>query len=240
MLGEVYGQMPAEESHQVAAALEKGLKFTYQLWDIRKGKFAEDEGGFRYVRPYVDPGGAREGDLSNTGWHAASLRSMANAGFRVPQSVMKRISGFVRRCHDKTTGGFSYRTREGDPASSAMTGAGALCLALAAEHDAPALPEAARYLCRVNYRSRQTFKDGSGRTWPYYTCYYHSQAATQLGGQVWAHIMPQITDYLLAKQTSSGLWPLDGSVDDCGQSYSTAMAILSLTPQLHLLPIYQR
>jgi hypothetical protein len=47
---------------------------------------------------------------------------------------------------------------------------------------------------------------------------------------------------LLECQQPSGEWPPEpyGSDRIFGNSYTTAMAVLSLTPPLQLLPVYQR
>ena len=233
MLGEVYGLTPESETFRLRNAIDKGLKFTIQLWDIRKGSDLED-GGFRYTRPWEHGG---EGDMSVTGWHAASLRSIRNAGFDVPQSVIDRIADYVIK-NQKEDRGFGYAST--DPYSSfGMTGAGTLCLALAGKYDHPVTQSAAAYLVRFDADNPRCFVTGS-RSWPYYVCYYLTQASIQLGGRVWLVCMRESTGYLLAKQASDGSWPREGSAYSYGRAYSTSMAIIALTPPLQLLPIYQR
>ncbi len=233
MLGEVYGLTAEKESFRVRAAIDKGLKFTIQLWDIRPSA-KQDDGGFRYTRPYED---GAEADVSVTGWHAASLRSIRNAGFDVPQTVMDRIAAYLLR-NQNADGGFGYIANK--RSTFTMTAAGTLCLALAGKHGAPETLRAATFLSRFRASDRRAFSDTSGRDWPYYGCYYLTQASIQLGGQLWTNCMGECSKYLLAKQSAGGLWPPDGTDSAYGPSYSTSMAIIALTPVLQILPIYQR
>jgi hypothetical protein len=70
---------------------------------------------------------------------------------------------------------------------------------------------------------------------------YSSQAMAQVGGDAWNQIFPQIAANLLAEQAAEGHWPSGGSSERAyGPSYSTSLAILSLTPAYQLLSIYQR
>ena len=233
MLGEVYGLTAEKESFRIRNAIENGLKFSIQLWDIRPPP-AQDDGGFRYTRPWTD---GAEGDVSITGWHAASLRSIRNAGFDVPQAVMDRIAAYVTR-NQNQDGGFSYIA--GRYSTFTMTAAGTLCLALAGKHGSAETLRAATYLSRFRVGDPRAFSDSSGRSWPYYGCYYQTQVSIQLGGKLWVTCMGEISKYLLSKQSASGLWPPDGSDSEFGPSYSTSMAVIALTPVLQILPIYQR
>lgn len=233
MLGEVYGLTNEKESFRIRNAIENGLKFTIQLWDIRP-HLKEDDGGFRYVRPWKNQ---TEADVSITGWHAASLRSIRNAGFDVPQAVMDRIAAYFVR-NQKEDGGFGYVTRT--PSTYTMTAAGTLCLTLAGRHGEPETMRAATYLSRFRSSDRMAFVGDGGRSWPYYACYYLTQASIQLGGQVWVTCMRECSQYLLKKQAANGLWPPSDGSYSYGHTYSTSMAIIALTPALQILPIYQR
>ena len=82
------------------------------------------------------------------------------------------------------------------------------------------------------------------RTWDkfFYSTYYCSQAAAQLGGRYWEGIYPPLVNALLNSQSPDGSWPVEiGHSDSAfGNVYTTAMAVLSLTPPYQLLPVYQR
>jgi len=65
----------------------------------------------------------------------------------------------------------------------------------------------------------------------------------QLGGRYWEQFFPPLVNVLLNSQEASGSWPLEvdqGGEAVFGKVYSTAMAVLSLTPPYQLLPVYQR
>jgi len=234
MLGEVYGLTGKKESFRIRQAIEKGLKFTVQLWDLRKGEKPDDKGGFRYTRPYRD---GVESDLSVTAWHATSLRSIRNAGFDVPRAVMNRISEYVIRLH-RRDGGFAY-SRRGHGSTYSMTAAGTLCLALSGKYESPEIKRSAVYLSHFHSGDQGKFYSANDK-WPYYCCYYLTQTSIQLGGRLWVICMKESSKFLLANQQPDGLWPLDGAASAFGRAYSTSMAINALTPILQLLPIYQR
>jgi hypothetical protein len=62
----------------------------------------------------------------------------------------------------------------------------------------------------------------------------------QLGGDYWEQFYPPLASVLLANQRSDGGWDVE-SVDPLfGETYSTSLAVLALTPPYQLLPIYQR
>jgi hypothetical protein len=70
----------------------------------------------------------------------------------------------------------------------------------------------------------------------YYTVYYCSQAAWQLGDKYWTILNQRLSADIRAKQKADGHWGEGESSD----SYCTAMAILALTVPYRYLPIYQR
>ena len=81
-------------------------------------------------------------------------------------------------------------------------------------------------------------------TWDkfFYGTYYCSQAAAQLGGRYWEKFFPPLVEVLLKAQSTDGSWPPEpgGGVAMFGNSLTTALAVLSLTPPYQLLPVYQR
>ena len=227
MLGEVYGMTGGERSGRVRIAIEKGLRFTHESWNVGK-KAPKDDGGWRYFTyPF-------ESDLSVTGWHALSLRSVKNAGFDVPKEVTDRVATYVRRCYQPEARRFIYIPGEGGGSPSlAMTGAGVLCLSLFGEHQHPFVIAGGATLAQVNFSGGNDLGDR-----PFYTCYYLTQAAAQLGGEPWRKIYRKTSDYLLPLQQLDGSWaPIDDR--QFGPIYSTTLVVLALTPQLQLLPIYQ-
>ena len=70
-----------------------------------------------------------------------------------------------------------------------------------------------------------------------YSVYYSSQAMFQLGNNYWTVFRPNLHKVLLGSQQQNGSWLNN---DPSGASYNTAMAILALSVEYRLLPIYQR
>lgn len=235
MLGEVYGQTTGQRSTRVRLAIEKGLKFTVRLWNIRE-KSEFDKGGWRYVRPYEADGS--DSDLSVTAWHMTSLRSLKNAGFDVPKEVVDEVAKYVLRLKSYRPGQFSYAKRYYPSPCDTMTAAGALCLCLAGKFDEPCLVDSAKQLSSLT--PKQILEDKSvGRSWPFYKSYYIAQASAQLGGQTWIKCNRNLSVMLLSIQSNDGSWQPVGNAKSYGPSYSTSMALLTLGTQLQLLPIYQ-
>ena len=171
------------------------------------------------------------------------LRSARNAEFKVPQEYVNKAVEFVRRCYDEKKGVFNYalsETGNGFGASRSMTAAGILSLSMAGQHQTPVALAAGDWLLAHPYRS---FGETFG-PWDkfFYSTYYCSQAAAQLGGRYWEGIFPPMVSVLLGTQSSEGAWPAEPRMGDAifGNEYSTAMAVLSLTPPYQLLPVYQR
>ena len=74
----------------------------------------------------------------------------------------------------------------------------------------------------------------------YYTVYYCSQAAWQLGGRYWEILTPVIRQSLINRQGRDGSWSVPGPESQGGEVYGTSMAILALTVPYGYLPLYQR
>jgi hypothetical protein len=239
MLGEVYGHVTGTRAKKVRSAIEKAILFTRAL-QIHPKQYPTDEGGVRYL--WLKSPHDRDSDLSITAWHLLFLRSARNAEFKVPQQYMDDGIAFVRRCWDPNTGMFNYMANEGGgmAASRGTTGAGILSLSMAGLHNTPMAQAAGEWLMAHPF---QRFGEAYG-PWDkyYYSAYYCSQAAAQLGGQYWQRIYPPIVEVFIAQQNSDGSFPLEPRQGDgiWGQEYSTAMAVLAMTPAYQLLPVYQR
>lgn len=240
MLGEVYGHVTGPRAKEVKTAIENALQFTRDLQTRRKFRLV-DKGGWRYLRLKgpADP----DSDLSITAWQLMFLRSAKNAEFAVPQAYVDEAMDFVHRSFDGQDGMFSYALQPdgtGFAASRGMVGAGILSLSLAGQHQTPMAKKAGDWLLTHPYRA---FGESYG-PWDkfYYSTYYCSQAMAQLGGRYWEGFFPSLVDVLLSVQSSDGSWPPEPRQGDAifGSDYSTAMAVLSLTPPYQLLPVYQR
>ena len=63
----------------------------------------------------------------------------------------------------------------------------------------------------------------------------------QLGGDYWKEFYLVLLPVLMENQRSDGSWEPEAKYEnELGETYSTALAVLSLTPPYQLLPVYQR
>jgi len=257
MLGEVFGHASAERTHRIKIAIEKALQFSR---DLQTGKLTaapkslEDEGGWRYLRNAYGRGGSggQDSDLSVTGWHLMFLRSARNAEFNVPQEYIDNAMAFVHRTWGDDDHLFHYVTwgTASDRYSRGLMGSAIVSLALAGQHQSPQAILAGEWLMAHPFRYFGEVVGGGGgggfggggvaSDRFFYSTYYCSQAAAQLGGRYWTGIFPPIAEVLLKGQQADGSFPAEQKDYVVGNAYTTALAVLSLTPAYQLLPVYQR
>jgi len=236
MLTEVYGMTDPKRAARLKPAIVNAVTFTRRD-QVKPKEYQGDEGGWRYL--YSETYG--DSDLSVTAWQLMFLRSAKNAEFDIPKQYVDDAIAFVERCWNPQMGVFFYKNAGSERRwSRGMVGAGILSLAMAGRHDKPIAQQAGDWL--LNYPFRR-FGDrvGSGDRF-FYSTYYCSQAMAQLGGRHWKGFFPSLAAVLVQSQQSNGSWPHEPNGSDrvFGNNYTTAMAVLSLTPPLQLLPVYQR
>ncbi len=246
MLGEVYGHVTGARAKAVKGAIEKALLFTREL-QTRPKALPGDEGGWRYLHLRWDARTA-DSDLSVTAWQLMFMRSARNAEFNVPQKYIDEAMEFVHRCWKEKEGVFYYAIDGISPGDirtgRTMVAAGVLSLALAGQHQTQIELAGGDWLLAHPFRG---FGDLSGIADRFfYGAYYTSQAAAQLGGHYWEGIFPPLAESVLEGQAPDGSWPPEIESNPLhrdrpfGNVYTSAMAVLALTPVYQLLPVYQR
>jgi prenyltransferase beta subunit len=240
MLGETYGHVSGQRARNVKEAIDRAILFTRSL-QVHPKQHAEDAGGWRYL--HLKGPTANDADLSVTAWQLMFLRSAKNAEFKVPQQYMDGGVAYVRRCWDQKTGMFNYVATKngGTGATRGMTGAGIVSLSMAGQHNTAMALAAGDWLMEHPYGE---FGESIG-PWGdkfFYSTYYCSQAMAQLGGHYWEKFFPPMVEIFLKAQAANGAFPPEPRQGDAafGSTYSTALAVLALTPAFQLLPIYQR
>jgi hypothetical protein len=240
MLTEVFGSVSGEQAKRIKLAVEKALEFTIQIQHQPAKAYQADEGGWRYIRTYEFLSPLAESDLSVTSWQLMFLRSAKNAEFNVPDKVVQSAMAYVERCYDESAGMFYYGLDDRMLVRRrAMVGAGILSLSLGGKHHTKMALQAGDWLLAhpFNFYGPQ-FVEGDRF---HYAAYYCSQAMAQLGGQYWKGFFPPLVRTMLQNQSADGSWlPEQGGDEVFGNEYTTALAVLALTPPLQLLPIFQR
>ena len=220
MLCEVMAMSDAKTAKKIKPKLEKAVERILQAQRMEPGL---NRGGWRYQLV------GNDADMSVSGWQILALRAAKNLGCDIPGQRIELAMKFVEQCREPMSGGFSYVP--GVPPSQACTGTGILALELCGKerhHSREALQGGA-------YLLKHTLQ----LTDPYfhYAAYYTSQAMFQLGGNYWTIHRTHLHKALLSSQQQNGSWMGN---DGIGPSYTTALAILALTVEYRLLPLYQR
>jgi hypothetical protein len=219
MLCEVSAMVDAKTARQVRPKVETAVKRILESQTTD----AAGKGGWRYR--YRSP----DADLSVSGWQILALRAARNIGCDVPAQKIDLAMQYVKDCRDPKSGGFGYQP--GSAPTLACTGTGILALELCGKdrHLSREALQAGSYLLRNPIRPEEQHY--------HYTLYYCSQAMFQLGNNYWNVFRPHMHKLLLDSQQRNGGWLTN---DGLGPNYSTAMALLALTVEYRLLPIYQR
>jgi hypothetical protein len=243
-LSEVYGMTRAEQARRIRQALEQAVEFTLARQQERKPQ-VEDQGGWRYLRRWY----YRDADMSVTGWQLMSLRSARNSGIEIPPEAPAEALEFIQRLYDPQRQCFIYElSPDGNHPTRGMVGAGILSLSLAGKHDTPMARDAAKWLLRHDFNAynRQmidprTGQESTSRDRYHYGAYYCSQAMFQLGGKYWQAFYPPLVDTFVKHQNADGSWQAEAGEDHrYGNTYTTALVVLAMTPPYELLPIFQR
>lgn len=220
MLCEVYGMTDATLAREIKPKLEKAVTV---ILAAQRLDSALHRGGWRYR---VD---SPDADLSVTGWQLLALRAAKNIGCDVPGERIDLAMEYVQRCREPVGGGFCYLP--GGRTTSACTGTGILALELCgkARHKSREALQAGAYLLKHSpHWGDEHFL---------YAAYYCAQGMFQLGHNYWNVFRPQLHKTLFDHQQNNGSW-IGG--DNLGPVYATSMAVLALTVEYRLLPIYQR
>lgn len=236
LLSEVYGMTRGDTNRRLRKAIELAVEFTKRRLPAPKQR-RDDEGGWRYARSKGP--GHDDSDLSVTSWQLMFLRSARNAGFDVPSQLIDEALAYVRRCFDADEGTFLYGLRSDRKATRSMAGAGILSLSLGGQHHTREAAQAANWLLAHPFDMFHG-TEGLGDRF-FYGAFYCSQAMFQFGGTHWDRFYPPLLRLLATHQQADGSWEPELYGDQLfGNAYTTAMAVLAITPPYQMLPIFQR
>ncbi len=235
-LCELYGMNPARKTPQLKNVISKALAVTYMMQRWPKDT-ASDVGGWRYV----DDFDRTDSDLSVTGWHLMFLRSARNAGFPVPAQNINDAVRFIRRCFQREYGTFNYVANASDLRTRGMAGAGILALGHAGFHNSVEARRAAQDLLGYSFEVYNDYAR-SKRDRYHYSLFMCCQGMYQMGSPYWDQFFPRTVRAILTHQQGDGSWDAERNAHDrqYGNSYTTALVVLSLGAPNQLLPIFQR
>jgi hypothetical protein len=167
--------------------------------------------------------------------------SAHKTGFVVPKKGMEDALRFVRRTFDKKQRGFVYALA-GDEryCSRATVGAGVLCLILGQDAANPMISEAAAWIHRNSFEPYNASRHPEDRY--HYSAFYCSQAMALLGGHDFEEFYPKLLLVLSHHQNEDGSWDAEAVRGDeiYGNVYTTALAVLALSPPYQMLDTYRR
>ena len=225
MLAEVVGTTPDPKlSTRCREALSKAVALIVRAQRVPKSE--DHAGGWRYQPSSYDS------DLSVSGWQVVALRAARDAGCSVPSESIDAALGYVRRCAEPRSGGFTYQAARGAP-NNPRTGTGILSLELCGPHATPEALAGASYLAQhpPSWSSDYFF----------YEAYYCPQALFQLGDDHFLPYYAALVPILLNHQNPDGSWYSPSGNDRIGgRVYCTALGVLALAVEYRYLPIYQR
>jgi hypothetical protein len=226
-----------ERHDRVDRAVRKALSFT-RAQQTRPKQVAGENGGWRYV----ESNQRNDSDLSVTAWNIMFLHSAKKSGFKVPDMWVKSGLRFVHRTFSKKLGGFVYVLTEPERrhCTRATVGGGILCLLLGGE------PVNQQVLDAASWIQQHPFEQYN-LSWPpgdryHYSAFYCSQAMGLLGGSSFREFYPRLLRVLAEHQHTDGSWDPESFSSDTGygEVYSTALAVLALSPPYQKLDTYKR
>ena len=169
------------------------------------------------------------------------LHSAQKSGFRVPESWMKGGLRFVHRTFSKKQHGFVYVLSENNRhCTRATVGGGILCLLLGGEQPGQPVKEATDWIFKHPFEPYNRSWEPGDRY--HYSAFYCSQAMSLLGGPVFRDFYPNLLRILSEHQHTDGSWEAEQFHEEAGygEVYTTALAVLALSPPYQMLETYKR
>ncbi len=218
-LGQAYGmeRSPSRQA-RIKRVLERAVRLT--------GASQSTYGGWLYT----PESGGDEGSVTVT--QIQGLRSIRNAGIKVPKSVIDRACKYVENSANPD-GGIRYTARGGGSSRPPITAAAVAVMYNAGQYENPVAEKSLEYIKNL----------GKGGSWSrmygghkYYAMLYTSQAMYLSSEENWKWFFPSAREDLLREQSSDGSW----QGDRVGTTYGTSIALLILQLPYGYLPILQR
>lgn len=223
MLTQAMGMTRDERLEEdVTTAVRKAIGVTIAAAQVPKAD--KHRGGWHYEPQ------AGDADLSLSGWQLISCHAAQQVGIDIPRSVIDNAIAYVRRL-TRGDGKVGYNDPGQD--NPALRGLALLAFAIAGQDSDP--------LCRaVAARIVRSPPDWQG-TWFFYQSYYEASGLSRCAPAQWADHGPKLEQVLVRHQNPDGSWPSPpGNNEGNYAPYGTAMAVLALAVERHILPAYGR
>ncbi len=220
-LSQVLGEEEdAIRREQLVDVLNRAVEFT--------GRAQTDPGGWGYVSA-KDGHGFDEGSTTIT--QVQGLRGCRNAGIPVPNEIIDKAIGYIKKCSlENGAGGVQYNSHGGG-GRPAISAAAIACLYNAGQYDSDYVPALLGY-CRKNLSNISN--QGFGH-W-HYAHYYFAQVEYREGGKAWEDYRDRIYARIVGEAGPDGSW-VQGYI---GPVYTTSINLTILQLEDAALPIYQR
>lgn len=218
-LGQAYGmeRSPARQA-RIKRVLERAVKLT--------GASQSTYGGWLYT----PESGGDEGSVTVT--QIQGLRSIRNAGIKVPKAVIDKACKYVEKSANPD-GGIRYTARSGGSSRPPITAAAVAVMYNAGQYENPVAEKSLAYIKKLGKDNGWSRVYGGHK---YYAMLYTSQAMYLSSEENWKWFFPSVRDELLNEQSSAGGW----QGDSVGTTYGTSIALLILQLPYGYLPILQR
>lgn len=218
-LGEVYGmERDPDRQEKMKSVLEKAIKLT--------GQAQSQAGGWLYQ----PNSGGDEGSVTIT--QIQGLRSVRNAGIQVPKSIIEKACKYIEMSANPD-GGIRYQANGGGESRPPITAAAVAVMYNAGQYEHPVAKKALEYVKRM--LKGQNGAQAFGGHY-FYSTLYTGQAMYLSSHENWKGYFPSIRDHLVNNQSKDGSWNGDG----VGETYGTAIGLLTLQLPYAHLPILQR
>jgi len=218
-LGEVYGmERDPDRQEKMKAVLEKAIKLT--------GQSQSAAGGWLYQ----PNSGGDEGSVTIT--QIQGLRSIRNAGIQVPKSIIEKACKYIEMSANPD-GGIRYQATGGGESRPPITAAAVAVMYNAGNYEHPVAKKALEYIKKLTKGASGAHAFGGHQ---YYSMLYTGQAMYLSSAENWKGYFPGARDFLIQNQGKDGSWNGDG----VGETYGTAIALLTLQLPYAHLPILQR
>lgn len=224
MLAEALGMCRDEElDERIRLAVERAVVITVNAAKVPKAEI--HKGGWRYTPQDTSS------DMSPSGWQLMSLHATQQVGITVPAEIIMDAVAFAKRMTNAD--GMVGYDHPGDD-HAALRGMALVALAIGDQLD---VPEAGRVVDRI-------VKDPIAwrGPWLFYRAYYDSIGLSRAAPQLWSGYSTTLESVLIDHQAEDGSWPAPPGDNEAayGVTYRTALAVLALAVNKHVLPAYQR